>query len=214
MARLAKSLVTLRNEINALAPNRSKVSDGWIGDAAHRSRASRHNPNRYGVVTALDITNDPANGCPIHEIADRVRRNPHPQLRYLISNGRIASRPSWTWRTYRGSNRHDRHVHFAVGVGPDSNPQPPYDSTRPWGVAATPGGGKIVTVKVQQVERDDSGGAVKSLQALLVAKAGQRLALDGVFGSETEAAVKRVQRFFELAQDGVVGPKTWGVMFL
>lgn len=30
--RLAKSLVTLREQVNALSPNRSRVSDGTIGD--------------------------------------------------------------------------------------------------------------------------------------------------------------------------------------
>jgi len=38
--RLARSLEPLRNEVNAAAPNRSKASDGTIGDTAHSSRAS------------------------------------------------------------------------------------------------------------------------------------------------------------------------------
>ena len=62
--RIAKTLDVLRNEINALAPKRSKGSDGWIGDAAHQSRASDHNPwvreGGVGIVTALDITHDPS----------------------------------------------------------------------------------------------------------------------------------------------------------
>lgn len=137
MARIAHSLAQLRDEINAVAPKRSKVSDGWLGDAAHRSRASRHNPNSAGVVCALDITDDPAHGCPIHEIAERIRRNPHPNLEYMISNARTAGRSSnWQWKRYGGANPHRAHVHFGVGVGPDSEPRQPYDDRTPWGVAA------------------------------------------------------------------------------
>lgn len=34
-------------------------------------------------------------------------------------------------------------------------------------------------------------------------------AVDGVFGSETEAAVQQAQRTYNLEPDGVVGPATW-----
>lgn len=138
--RLAQSLVTLRVEVNDHAPRRSTVSDGWIGDAAHRARASRHNPNRHGVVTALDITHDPKGGCDIHAIARRLVRTPHPELEYVISDGQIAKRRTgFRWEPYRGVNPHNRHAHFAVGRGTDADPLPPYDSTRSWGVK--PAGG-------------------------------------------------------------------------
>jgi hypothetical protein len=134
--RLAKSLSMLRIEISESAPNRSRLSDGTIGDPAHASRASRHNPNRYGVVTALDITHDPKGGVDIHAIACRAAANPHPELAYIISNGQVAKRKTgFRWERYYGSNPHDAHAHFAVGVGPDSDPLPPYDSTIAWNVA-------------------------------------------------------------------------------
>ncbi len=78
--RLAYSLTTLRAECNAAAPNRRKHNDGDIGDAAHASRVSRHNPYR-GVVTALDITHDPARGMDVHALVRRMTaggRSPHP----------------------------------------------------------------------------------------------------------------------------------------
>lgn len=144
MTRLANSLVVLRDEVNTLAPDRSKASDGWIGDAAHQSRCSRHNPNDFGVVTALDITDDPDGGCDAHALADQLRReqlqeNPHPELAYILSAGRYTNADvNWEWRE-RSKNDHHGHIHIGVGEGSDCDPRPPYDSTQPWGLApATP----------------------------------------------------------------------------
>lgn len=90
--RLARSLDTLRSEVNGFAPKRSKRSDGALGDPAHAARASRHNKNRYDVVTALDLTHDPSGGFDAHGFARRHVRDPHPELEYVISNGEIAKR--------------------------------------------------------------------------------------------------------------------------
>lgn len=131
--RLARSLTVLRNQIDEYAPGRSKISDGTLGDQAHASRPSRHNPNGAGVVCAIDITHDPARGCDIHAIARVVARHPHRDLEYVISNGEVAKRRTgFAWEPYTGSNRHDKHAHFAVGQGPDSEPAPPYDDEFPW----------------------------------------------------------------------------------
>ena len=55
--RLARSLETLRAQINRIAPNRSKVSDGTIGDAKHASRSSDHNPwAKDGGVGDITLT--------------------------------------------------------------------------------------------------------------------------------------------------------------
>lgn len=151
--RVAKSLNVLLAEINAMAPNRTKGYDGTIGDASHQRRASRHNPNRYGVVTARDITHDPAHGMDIHKVVrDYIARGQiHPELAYIISNRQVTSRAKgWTWRAYTGSSAHDHHAHFAVGVGPDSNPMPPYDSEQPWNIAGKPEEDPTVNVPVDQ----------------------------------------------------------------
>jgi hypothetical protein len=42
--RVAKSLDRLLAQVNRLASDRSKASDGAIGDAKHQSRESDHNP--------------------------------------------------------------------------------------------------------------------------------------------------------------------------
>jgi hypothetical protein len=135
--RLARSLVTLRNEINLYAPNRSKLSDGTIGDPDHQTRCSRHNPNNSGVVCAFDCTHDPASGLDIHRFARLVAASPfrHPELEYITSDRQICSRAdNWVWRTYTDANPHTLHAHFAVGRGSDCEPTSPYDSLESWHV--------------------------------------------------------------------------------
>lgn len=133
--REAKSLVLLHSEINATAPKRSRASDGWIGDPAHSSRVSDHNPNAAGVVRARDFTHDPAGGLNCHELANRlvdVMDERHPALgsgAYIIWNRRILSRDrrSEGWRVYTGTNGHTAHLHVSVATDARG-----YDSLRPW----------------------------------------------------------------------------------
>lgn len=133
--RLAGSLVKLRDQVNAKYPNRSKASDGTIGDAAHAAVASDHNENSAGVVCALDITHSPQTGFDAHALADRLLANRHPNLKYLISNKRIAGDwTGWRWVYYGGSNPHTSHIHISVGRGDDGRSQPPYDDTHEWAV--------------------------------------------------------------------------------
>lgn len=141
--RVANSLDVLLDEVNAAAPNRSKVADGSIGDTAHSSRASDHNPNPAGVVRARDFTHDPDGGFDAYDFAERVRRlgiSGHPALgsgAYVISCGRIASATQdgqpWDWEPYFGSNPHNHHTHVSVATAAAG-----YDSTRPWGVMGEP----------------------------------------------------------------------------
>lgn len=58
------------------------------------------------------------------------------------------------------------------------------------------------------VRRGSRGGAVKTLQAALN-RTDARLAVDGVFGPNTLAAVKAYQKRKKLVVDGIVGPRTW-----
>jgi hypothetical protein len=135
--RLAQSLVVLRNEVNVYAPKRKKTYDGTIGDQAHAARASSHNPNKYGVVTGMDITHDPAGGMDCAVLFEYLRTHPHPELRYVIFNRKVARRSNgWKVTAYTGANPHTGHLHATVGTGTDGNPLPPYDSTASWGIAA------------------------------------------------------------------------------
>jgi hypothetical protein len=114
--RLARSLAILRDQVNALAPKRSKVSDGWIGDIAHAKKISDHNPNERGIVTAFDITHDPTRGCDALDIAEALRISRDHRIKYVIFASRIFSSTidAWRWRPYTGTNPHIRHVHISV----------------------------------------------------------------------------------------------------
>ena len=63
-------------------------------------------------------------------------------------------------------------------------------------------------MNIQTLRRGSAGDEVEELQALLNAKYGANLEIDGNFGAKTEAAVKAFQQAHGLAADGVVGAKT------
>ncbi len=134
--RLANSLEQLRSQINSAYPNRSKVSDGSIGDSAHAAVPSDHNPNAQSVVCALDITHSPEGGLDAHALADKLIVNRHPNVKYVISNSRIAGAwTGWGWTPYIGANPHNRHIHVSVGVGGEGTSQAgTYDDTTNWNI--------------------------------------------------------------------------------
>jgi hypothetical protein len=135
--RVAESLETLRRELNAKFPTRSKVSDGGIGDARHRTSNSDHNPwvteGAMGIVTARDFTHDPTSGCDAGQLAEKIRSNQDSRVKYVIWNRQIANsspiggQPAWAWRPYSGKNPHNHHVHISV-----KSDKANYDSTNPW----------------------------------------------------------------------------------
>jgi hypothetical protein len=127
--RVAESLLKFRSQIDAMAPGRDKSNDGTIGDTSHQARKSDHNPNSDGVVTAIDITNDPAHGVNAGELAELLRLSKDSRIKYVISNRRIFSSQvePWQWRPYNGANAHTHHVHLSV-VGDKVL----YDDTRSW----------------------------------------------------------------------------------
>src|SRR5882672_5911554 len=108
--RVADSLMALRRQVNEMAPGRDTSSDGTLGDEAHRNRKSDHNPDADGVVTAMDITHDPAHGVDAGVIAEMLRVSQDPRIKYVISNRRIFSSKMvpWQWRPYDGANAHTK----------------------------------------------------------------------------------------------------------
>lgn len=127
--RVARSLDVLLGQLNALAPNRSKVSDGGIGDAEHASRSSDHNPwfgpaaDGKMLVTARDFTHDPAGGLDCNWLANALIASGDRRIKYIIWNRRI-----WTggWKNYAGTNPHTKHLHVSVVASTAA------DSTAPW----------------------------------------------------------------------------------
>ncbi|HLL74829.1 MAG TPA: hypothetical protein VK421_06155 [Pyrinomonadaceae bacterium] len=125
---LAKSLETLRKQINDAFPNRSKASDGTVGDLRHQASASDHNPNPAGVVTAMDITHDPAKGVDCHKLAAALQASKDTRIKYLIFDGRITQKGNpQAWKKYTGKNAHKQHLHVSVNSDPSL-----YDYAAPW----------------------------------------------------------------------------------
>ncbi len=135
--RAATSLLTLLSQVDAEWPRRKKDSDGTIGDTAHQSRDSDHNPwvkdGSVGVVTAIDITHDPANGCDAEAVVDALLMSRDPRIKYIIWNRRIVSATvaPWTWRAYSGSSPRTKHFHLSV-----MSNNTLYDSAAAWTIRA------------------------------------------------------------------------------
>src|SRR3990167_8062122 len=116
--RLAKSLETLRAQINSHWPKRSTVSDGTVGDASHASRSSDHNPwiqdQGMGIVSAFDITNDARNGPDLLKLVPLFLKD--KRTKYVIFNRKIYNPTiqNGAPRPYTGVNAHQKHLHISV----------------------------------------------------------------------------------------------------
>jgi hypothetical protein len=127
MAKLVAAGVTLRDQLNARFPKRDKRSDGWIGDYAHSTRASLHNPDKDGWVHALDIDEDFGAPGSAEKFCDQllayVRAGlDHHRILHVVYDGRVASgtfpnrpgRPEtfWVWRQ-DATLGHKQHIHIS-----------------------------------------------------------------------------------------------------
>ncbi|NVM97839.1 LysM domain-containing protein [Arthrobacter sp. SDTb3-6] len=155
-ARPAKSLLKLRDELNAVFPGRFTGTDGFItgydSQANPRYGVSGHNPNSLGHVMAFDISTT-ANGLQIDEAAGRalaeyLRTKAYEKFRYLIHDmsagapdGKIAGDFSqWAWSDYAGVD-HSDHIHLSITDDYQwgescGTTQAVYDDESSWGIAA------------------------------------------------------------------------------
>ena len=204
--RVARSLDQLLAQVNAAHPGRDRRSDGAIGDDAHASSVSDHNPDGLGVVHARDFTDDDlAPGMDANALAEQLRLGKDPRIKYVINTRRIfagtAGLEPWTWRQYRGADPHTSHAHISVLLNGG-------DSGKAWDLSGKKGqlasqhaahtnGSRILRVSAR-------GSDVAFVQRFLGV-----VPADGAFGPVTQRAVIAYQRMRGLVPDGVVGKATW-----
>lgn len=201
------SLKGLLRQLNDMFPDRSKISDGTIGDARHQAEKSDHDPNAAGVVTALDVTHDARSGCTGDWLSRQLAGARDPRVKYIIWNGQMMSSyaahgyPPWAWRPYHGFSMHTEHVHVSVSVDPKL-----YDDKSVWDLSQTqkpaPGPG------LGTISLGAHGLAVRALQRALGIK------IDGSFGPDTDKALRAFQSSHGLREDGIAGDNTWRALGL
>jgi hypothetical protein len=200
---LAPSLVNLRSEVNRRWPKRSKSSDGWLGDTAHKNRKSEHNPDSKGCVHAIDIT---AQGIdPRVLISSAIK---HPSTWYVIYNGVIYSRTyGFKPKKYTGSNPHKTHIHVSIELTTAAekskvrwlSAKKPTTAPRPR-VPAYPGSAEF--------QVGDRGTHIKVVQ---LAVGNNPTGVMGVSDLKKVKAFQRVRPGLWPA-DGKVGPKTYAAL--
>lgn len=224
---LAPALSRLRDEVNAKWPNRSKASDGTIGDAAHSSRTSDHNPNSRRSVNAIDIT---AKGIDTDTLIAAAKK--HPSVRYIIFDRRIMNRDIGNFRSrqYNGSNPHTRHVHISLYQSPAAERR-----TQSWGLgkpsASKPSKPPTSSGKAPKFPlpaghwygpesanpknhsgyyKKDQAGIRKYQQQMRDVRGWFGIGdVDGIFGDKAYKVTKQFQAEKGLTVDGGVGIDTW-----
>jgi len=122
-------LIEGRNQMNTRFPNRSKSSDGTIGDTSHQASSSSHNPDQTGnpeyrdgdsldEVRAIDFTTElnDSSGITMEQVVQKwiesLRNGQMWWIRYVIFKRRIwHRRDNFVTRDYTGSDPHTGHVH-------------------------------------------------------------------------------------------------------
>lgn len=95
---------------------------------------------------------------------------------------------------------------------PSPAPEPPQPVAQPT-PQPEPAESAPVAVGLPVLREGVFGPAVTRLQERLAALDAYGGPIDGIFGSQTAAAVEKIQRQHNLTVDGIVGPATWSVIF-
>lgn len=205
--RVAKGLDKLLDQINGIAPTRSKRLDGSLGDEAHQARRSDHNPDDEGVVRARDFTHDPDAGADMWAITEQLRLSRDRRIKYVIWYDRIFSSyrsaggtttgpgEAWEWRSYNLSSdpvaQHRLHAHVST-VADDTVA----DNTDPWQITTNKEtdmpllpmayGDGYPDGEMPQ-KRSDVGYLQERLNIVLAK--GERITVDGYYGDATVTAM-------------------------
>jgi hypothetical protein len=227
------------NDATARWPNRSKISDGIMGDAAHQKRKSDHNQGN-----AFDVTHDPRVGCDGDVIAAIALRDPRTKM--VIWNRRKwdFERGDKGWKPYKGENPHTKHCHVSIWdrsrndkrpwgwapggsvavppppvAGDTGAPPPPARRTREPTATTLRDSRTQILLPAENgpfpgiaVKRGDRSEVVRRVQARL-RRLGWEVGVDGIFGPVTEKWVRAFQRRKDLDDDGIVGRRTWKALF-
>lgn len=130
MPTLSKGAARLRQHMNETFSRRDTRSDGWLGDQAHASRTSDHNPDKNGIVHAIDIDADFGNPKldKAQQLAEQLAAHAAGgsksgrRVKYVIYNRQIwSAKNGWKPRRYTGANPHTSHVHVSVTPESDVN---------------------------------------------------------------------------------------------
>lgn len=206
------SLVTLRKEVDARWPGRSRASDGVIGDARHAARTNSHNPvgasrgpqvGTRGAVHAIDIT---SSGIDVDALLSAVVGD--PRVWYVIHAGRIWSRTTgWAARAHQG-DPHTTHIHVNLREDSQAAAVVAENDTRSWFRK----GGASPAFLASPANPTLSAAQTRRLQQSLIRRGYSIPAgATGTYGAQTTAAVASFQRDQGWAgsqADGVAGPET------
>lgn len=193
------AIAQLKKQLLALHPG---MVIGTIGDAAHSSETSDHNPDADGTVDALDAMLGPAYGpVSAQSDVDSLVRSRDKRIHYVIYRGMIISSTvePWVWRKYEGSDPHVNHWHLSTRDQYEA-------STVEWKLYMPTTVTQVVVTGHKPALRkgmQDEDGAVRHIwriQKFLGVTA------DGVFGSETDKALKG---FLGSSYTGVLDLQDW-----
>lgn len=124
--------------VDTVAPNRQHGQDGTIGDLAHASGVSGHNPDDTAGVRAerTDADTIPevrandvdARGVDMEAVVQAVLNGPAAErnrLIYIIYNRRIWQKSNgWKEGRYTGDDPHDTHSHWSGDPASDEDGRP------------------------------------------------------------------------------------------
>jgi putative peptidoglycan binding protein len=200
MWHLAPALVLFRAWIHSKFPKHvgaNRKDDGAIGDPAHSSRTSDHNPNVRRSVNAIDEDEDG-----LHMPSVLAAAMVHSSTAYVIWERIIfKARNLFKGEAYTGPSPHDRHGHVSIWQTVKAE-----QNKSPWGLSAWP-----------TLINGSTGRAVSELQALLnvywccdARHLTGSLAVDGHYGDATESRVRWYQERYKVAGgvDGITGTHT------